>query len=86
MCKSIIKNKEKNMGEQISFKELYMREKEKPTPAQAFIENIAALTMRSTGTVRMWLQGTQTPDALAQSRIAEKYGVSVSALFPDSQR
>lgn len=74
------------MSELVSFKELYMREKEKPTPAQAFIESVAALTMRSTGTVRMWLQGTQTPDALAQSRIAEKFGIPVSALFPDNQR
>ena len=68
----------------ITFKELYLREKEKPTPAQSFIEDIAELTKRSANTVRMWLQGKQTPDALAQSLIAEKFDIDVSTLFPEN--
>lgn len=68
----------------ITFKELYLREKEKPTPAQSFIEDIAELTKRSANTVRMWLQGKQVPDALAQSLIAEKFNIDVSTLFPSN--
>ncbi len=68
----------------MTFKDLYLREKEKPTPAQSFIEDIAELTKRSANTVRMWLQGKQTPDALAQSLIAEKFDIDVSTLFPEN--
>lgn len=68
--------------EKITFKDLYLREKEKPTPAQSFIEDVAELTKRSVNTVRMWIQGKQTPDALAQSQIAEKYNIDMSTLFP----
>ncbi|MYM12425.1 hypothetical protein [Muribaculum intestinale] len=72
------------MAKQMTFKDLYLREKEKPTPAQSFIEDIAELTKRSANTVRMWLQGKQTPDALAQSLIAEKFDIDVSTLFPEN--
>lgn len=72
------------MAKQMTFKDLYLREKEKPTPAQSFIEEIAELTKRSANTVRMWLQGKQTPDALAQSLIAEKFDIDVSTLFPEN--
>ncbi len=72
------------MATQMTFKDLYLREKEKPTPAQSFIEEIAELTKRSANTVRMWLQGKQTPDALAQSLIAEKFDIDVSTLFPEN--
>lgn len=66
----------------MSFKDLYLQEKEKPTPAQSFIEEIAELTKRSTNTVRMWIQGKQKPDALAQTQIAERFNIDVSSLFP----
>ena len=72
------------MAKQMTFKDLYLREKEKPTPAQSFIVDIAELTKRSANTVRMWLQGKQTPDALAQSLIAEKFDIDVSTLFPEN--
>lgn len=72
------------MAKQMTFKDLYLREKEKPTPAQSFIEDIAEMTKRSANTVRMWLQGKQTPDALAQSLIAEKFDIDVSTLFPEN--
>lgn len=68
----------------MTFKDLYLQEKEKPTPAQSFLEEIAELTKRSVNTVRMWIQGKQTPDKLAQSRIAEHYNIEISSLFPKS--
>lgn len=65
-----------------TFKTLYEEEKKKPTAAQMFISEVAALTKRSEATVRMWLAGQQVPDELAQSIIAERYNVSVDNLFP----
>lgn len=65
-----------------TFKTLYEEEKKKPTAAQMFISEVAALTKRSEATVRMWLAGQQVPDELAQSIIAERYNVSVDSLFP----
>lgn len=71
-------------AKRMTFKDLYLQEKEKPTPAQSFIEEVAELTKRSANTVRMWLQGKQVPDALAQSLIAEKFNIDVSTLFPSN--
>lgn len=68
----------------MTFKDLYLQEKEKPTPAQSFIEEVAELTKRSANTVRMWLQGKQVPDALAQSLIAERFNIDASTLFPSN--
>lgn len=65
-----------------TFKTLYEEEKKKPTAAQMFISEVAALTKRSEATVRMWLAGKQVPDELAQSIIAERYNVSMDSLFP----
>lgn len=65
-----------------TFQDLYKEEKEKPTPAQQFIADIAELTHRSTNTVKMWLLGRQIPDELTRSVIADRYGVDSSSLFP----
>lgn len=65
-----------------TFKALYEEEKKKPTAAQQFITDVAALTMKSESTVRMWITGVQVPDQLTQSIIAGKYDVSVDSLFP----
>lgn len=56
--------------EKKSFFDLYAEQKKKPTPAQNFIAEIAALTHRSENTVKMWLCGRQVPDELTQSIIA----------------
>lgn len=65
-----------------TFFELYSEQKCKPTPAQEFVSEVARITHRTENTVRMWLSGQQTPDALAQSIIAEHFNVSVYTLFP----
>lgn len=65
-----------------TFKALYKEQKKKPTAAQVFVSEVAALTKRSEATVRMWLSGQQVPDELAQTMIAEKYQVSIESLFP----
>lgn len=70
---------------QKTFQELYEEAKNKPTPAQSFINEVAELTHRSVNTVRMWLVGRQAPDELAQNIIANKYGVQVETLFPKAK-
>lgn len=51
-------------------------------PKQAFVEEIAELCVCSQQAVRMWIQGTQRPDALKRKLIAEKLGYSEEQLFP----
>lgn len=65
-----------------TFLELYNERKAKPTPAQKFVSDVAALTMRNEVTVRMWLSGAQVPDKLTQSVIAAHFGVDAAGLFP----
>jgi hypothetical protein len=65
-----------------TFFDLYNEQKSKPTPAQEFVSEVAKITRRTETTVRMWLSGQQTPDALAQSIIAEHFGVNADYLFP----
>ena len=65
-----------------TFNELYNERKNKPTPAQEFVAEVAKITHRSEFTVKMWLSGQQVPDALVQSVIAEHFGVDVAGLFP----
>lgn len=71
---------------QKSFIELYQEAKSRPTPAQEFIAEIAALTHRSEMTVRMWISGKQVPDELAQATIAKRYDVNIDGLFPKSEQ
>ena len=54
------------MEEKLSFKEIYLSFKSKPSPGQQFINEISNLTMRKPATVRMWLNGTQSPDPLVR--------------------
>ncbi len=51
-------------------------------PKQAFIDRIAAKTMKSEKTVRCWLSGAQKPDALTKSIIEKDLGCSGDVLFP----
>jgi|GEM_PF-351708 len=71
--------------EKKSFFDLYAEQKKKPTPAQNFIAEIAALTHRSENTVKMWLCGRQVPDELTQSIIARRYNLNINGLFPKSE-
>ncbi len=52
------------------------------SPKTQFIMRIAKATMRSENAVRMWINGRQIPDMLAQNVIAKELGVPVEGLFP----
>jgi len=66
----------------MKFTDIYEREKAKPTPAQAFIVRIAALTKKSENTVKMWVCGAQEPHRLEKEVIAQHFGLSAQELFP----
>lgn len=66
-----------------TFGDVYRALPEPPkAPKQAFVEEIAELCICSQQTVRMWIQGTQRPDALKRKLIAERLGYSEEQLFP----
>lgn len=65
-----------------TFRQLYDEEKKKPTAAQNFVADIAALTKRSEVTVRKWIAGQQEPDDLAKQAIGERFGIKADYLFP----
>lgn len=67
-----------------TFADYYAEEKAKPTPAQAFVSRIAAATMATEPTVRIWLSGTRRPDALAVKVIAEELNADPATLFPET--
>lgn len=71
------------MEEKLSFKELYLKVKSKPSPCQEFINEISSITMRKPATVRMWLNGTQSPDPLVKRQISQHFNVDESILFPE---
>lgn len=67
--------------EKKTFKELYEAEKKKPTPAKAFIQEVAKICCVDEGTVRIWLNGQRTPSELCKKVIAERFDVEAQALF-----
>lgn len=65
----------------ITFAALYKEACLQPTAAQRFISDIAALTSRSEVTVKAWAYGSQTPDPLVRSVIANYLGAEADSLF-----
>ena len=71
----------------MTFSDLYKAELAKPaksTYAQDFINKIAEVTMKSAGTVHMWLYSDQRPDALTQKILADYLKTTPETLFPKS--
>lgn len=68
--------------ERMTFKERYDAEKAKPTRAQEFVAQIAAVAHCTESTVRQWLSGVQQPDELAKCVLADHFGCAPGELFP----
>lgn len=66
----------------MSFKDLYNKEGAKPTPRQAFITEVARITKKAETTVKQWINGIQTPDALTIDTIAKHFDCDPETLFP----
>ncbi|MBD5257057.1 MAG: XRE family transcriptional regulator [Bacteroides sp.] len=65
------------------FRQIYdlLPSKAEVAPKTAWIKEIAAICKVHEVTVRCWLAGTQKPDALKTSIIAEHLGVPENELF-----
>ena len=72
------------MNKKPTFREIY-RSIDNTSPKTKWLRDIAKVTMSSEFTVRMWVQGRQTPDSLCQSVIAKYLGVSPKYLFPETE-
>lgn len=55
--------------------------KEVKAPKAELIKRLAAVTKVHTQTVKGWLYGTYTPDALRQELISKELGIPVEQLF-----
>lgn len=69
----------------MTFKEHYEKQKAVPTAAGVWIRRIAILTHKSENTVRMWLSGRQTPDALTQAVLEKHLKTDCKNLFPNAK-
>ena len=68
-----------------TFREIYFSlpsRNEMVPPKKEFVRRIAKVTMKTEKTVRCWLAGAQTPDALCQSMIEKELGLPADILFP----
>lgn len=64
----------------MTFKQIYLEVKAKPTPCQDFIREVAEVTRKAESTVRTWLCDTE-PDELTKKVLAAHFGVPEDELF-----
>lgn len=69
-----------------SLRELYDELGEPITPKKAFIQRIANATGASEFTVRMWINGRQTPLIGIQKLVEQELGIPAEVLFPKRKR
>lgn len=69
---------------QLSFVEMYQEAKSKPTPGEAFIDEVCELTLRSKSTVTKWVLGFSEPDANIKRQLSKHFKTPVKVLFPKS--
>ena len=58
-----------------TFHDLYKEACSKPTPRQAFIQEVARLTLRSESAVELWAAGATKPNKEIQRLIAGHFGL-----------
>lgn len=54
-------------------------------PKTQFINKVAALTKKSTKTVRCWIAGSQVPDALTKDVLEKEFKIPANVLFPPKE-
>lgn len=64
---------------------LYAEAKAKPSPGQAWLEEVADLTCYSIATVRGWALGFSQPNALTRKVLSEHFGIPTEELFPTEE-
>ena len=74
------------MSRVLSFREMVEHEGRKPTPRQAFLDEIARMTGVSSNTVKQWAAGTQGPNPTAMMILSAHFGAEPGELFPGGDR
>lgn len=64
--------------------EMYAERKEQPTPAAAFIAEIAEVTHHSIAAARKWVLGLAVPDVSTKILLSKHFGIPYDVLFPIS--
>lgn len=62
--------------------ELYNKEKEKHTPAELFIREVAKVSHRALPTVYKWVTGKTQPDTYIKQKLSRHFNIPVENLFP----
>lgn len=70
----------------MTFRDIYKKECDKPTPRQKFIAEIARVTKKSENTVKQWGNGIQAPDELTRNVLAAHFGCDPVSLFPGNKQ
>ena len=65
-----------------SLTEMYSERKKQPTPAAAFIAEIARVTHHSIAAARKWVLGLAVPDVSTKILLSKHFGVPYDELFP----
>lgn len=68
----------------MTLREMYDKARKSPTPAVAFIAEVAEITKKSEITVRRWLSGEVVPDALTRAVLADHFKCKAEDLFPQA--
>lgn len=64
------------------YEEAKRQPKVAPTPAEAFVKEVAAIAKCTDLSVRRWISGKVLPDALTRSVLADHFGCTEQELFP----
>lgn len=70
----------------MTFKELYLQEKKKPTPASVWVNKMAEATATNPQTVRLWLCGARKPHRCTQMVLARVLNSTPDELFNNNKR
>lgn len=68
----------------MTLREMYDEVRKGPTPGQAFIREVMAVTQKTEITVRRWIAGEVVPDALTRSVLAKHFKCDPADLFPQA--
>jgi len=68
-----------------TFHDFYLDAKQGLSPCQQFIADIAVLTCKSKFSVKRWVEGIGTPDALTKQVLAQHFKCNPEDLFPPKQ-
>ena len=69
-----------------SLREMYLEQKEQPTPAASFLATIAEVTNHSIAAARKWVKGLAKPDVNSKILLSRHFGIPYDVLFPFDEK